>query len=232
MKEIIFYFFDDDLIFLESFIKDVVLIINKYNVQYSIISNPILEEIVLTQESQVFFLDIEMPQINGLELGKILRKKYPDCIIIYISSHDSYVFDSFESKPYGFIQKEKYHSRTFETLARYFNDFLSEFVFKFNNVEIKLRHRDIIYVRKFTNNIEIVTSKKVFKYRTSLEFIENKLSENTNAFVRIHKSLIVNMEQIQKFDKNLIYLYNGEKLIVSRNYLMNFKTIYFKGNLD
>lgn len=191
-----FCLFDDDLEFLDVLCKEISFILEDIDVVYRIVKNPSANSIHLSETNLIFFLDIEMPQINGLDLGKILRQKFPNCILIYISSYDDYVFDSFESEPYAFIQKSKYKERTFEVLKRYFNENLNVFIFKFNNTEIKVRYTDIFYIRKFTNNIEIVTNKQVFKYRDSLEHIENHLNKNSKVFIRIHRSFLVNLKKI------------------------------------
>lgn len=227
MNEVIFYFFDDDLDFLDLLIEEVSFNLKMRNIIYKIVKNPIINEISSLIQNQVFFLDIEMPEINGLDLGKIIRHRIPNCTIIYISSYDKYVFDSFESKPFDFIQKDKYKSYLHRVLDRYFEEKMNEFIFKYDNIQIKLKYCDILYIRKYTNNIEFVTSKQVYKYRTSLNHVINKLNSNRKIFIRIHKSLIVNLKKIQKFDKNIIYIYNGEKLVVSRKYLFDFKTLYY-----
>lgn len=54
---------------------------------------------------QVAFLDIEMPGMSGLELGKKLRQLYPDLVIIFITAHEKYVIDALRIKADYYITK-------------------------------------------------------------------------------------------------------------------------------
>ena len=49
------------------------------------------------EDFDILFLDIDMPDISGLEVAKKLREKGSDIILIFISAHEQYVFDSIES---------------------------------------------------------------------------------------------------------------------------------------
>lgn len=55
----------------------------------------------------ILLLDIDMPNISGLEVAKILRETNEDIIIIFISSYEKYVFDSFEYNPFRYIRKNR-----------------------------------------------------------------------------------------------------------------------------
>lgn len=49
-----------------------------------------------------FFLDIDMPEINGFQIAKNIRTLYPNCIIVFCSNHNELVYESFEYEPFGF----------------------------------------------------------------------------------------------------------------------------------
>lgn len=55
----------------------------------------------------ILLLDVDMPNISGLEVAKILRETNEDIIIIFISSYEKYVFDSFEYNPFRYIRKNR-----------------------------------------------------------------------------------------------------------------------------
>ena len=63
------------------------------------------------------FLDIDMPEIDGISIGVVLRKNFSDVKIIYISSRESLVFDSFKTNPYSFIPKSRLDQMLLPTLS-------------------------------------------------------------------------------------------------------------------
>ena len=56
---------------------------------------------------QIVFLDIEMPEINGLEVAKKLRENNNSLFIIFVSSYDQFMKDSFEVQPYQYLENIK-----------------------------------------------------------------------------------------------------------------------------
>jgi DNA-binding LytR/AlgR family response regulator len=59
------------------------------------------------KDYNVILLDIDMPGISGLDVAKKLRDKNDDVIIIFVSSHEKYVFDSIEYRPFRYIRKNR-----------------------------------------------------------------------------------------------------------------------------
>ena len=53
----------------------------------------------------IILLDIEMPGRTGMDLAKKIQKALPDCILIFISSYEKYVFDVFQYRAFRFIPK-------------------------------------------------------------------------------------------------------------------------------
>lgn len=71
-------------------------------------SNPLhLKSMARMEEINLIFLDIEMPEINGFDLAKELRQNIRKPHIVFVSSHESRVFESFEYKPLWFMRKSQ-----------------------------------------------------------------------------------------------------------------------------
>ena len=64
----------------------------------------------------IILLDIEMPGLTGTDLAGRFRKILPDVYLIFISSHEKYVFDTFVFRPYRFIPKEELYPRLRQAL--------------------------------------------------------------------------------------------------------------------
>lgn len=70
--------------------------------------NKVLDLICKNKEDfDILFLDIDMPGISGLEIAKRLREENSDIILIFVSAHEQYVFESIEYSPFRYIRKSR-----------------------------------------------------------------------------------------------------------------------------
>lgn len=58
------------------------------------------------EDFDILFLDIDMPNISGLEVAKKIRNAGSDIILIFISAHEQYVFESIDYNPFKYIRKK------------------------------------------------------------------------------------------------------------------------------
>ena len=65
----------------------------------------LLEEIENGAGFEILFLDIEMRKMDGIELGKKLRERSYQTLIIYVSGYDQYMRQLFEAEPFRFLSK-------------------------------------------------------------------------------------------------------------------------------
>ncbi len=173
-----------------------------------------------------FFLDIDMPGLNGLELRRELMQ-IPACI--FITSFPDYAVEGFEVAALDFLVKPLEHSRFAAMIARLTEymtirckaDMLShalgaDTVFiKDGTKQIKLALHDIIYLEALNNYTSVVTSAR--KY-TVLSTLSNLLHEAAfHSFVRIHRSYAVQKHLIRKIGSAEI-LVGDIPLPVGRSY--------------
>ena len=64
-----------------------------------------LEGIKNLDEISVFFIDIDMPEVNGFEVASYLKKWNRECCIVFVSNKDDLVFQSLVYHPFFFIRK-------------------------------------------------------------------------------------------------------------------------------
>ncbi len=179
------------------------------------------------------FLDVEMPNLNGFELLNYIDKNI--CTII-TSSHKTYAYESFENEVFDFIWKPVQQDKLFKTLYKIKELFLANQdtvnVSKVNlNIEnsilyvsklkeksiIKLMVKDICYIIKNGNDLEITTSNNNKYYRKdSIYNIINELPQNY--FKIINRGCIVNISKIYWVDKSTVRLPNGEVFKVTEKF--------------
>ena len=99
---------DDSAVFVETLkngLNNILLSISDgvdYELHTFTSSNDLLEYSAHTPIN-ILFLDIDMPKLDGFGIAASLQKSSPDTMIIFVSAYDSFVFDSFQFSPLGFI---------------------------------------------------------------------------------------------------------------------------------
>ncbi len=112
------------------------------NVEITAFDNPIsLINSHKTNKYDVIFLDIEMPDMDGIVAGKIIKNLSSKALIIFLTSKDELVYKSFEAHPYSFIRKT-YMDKEIPKIINDIKEELSKneymLKFKIENIDYKL----------------------------------------------------------------------------------------------
>lgn len=116
----------EDAEFMEKHIKEYFMkksIPYECNVYQS--SKALWYEIEDGQAFDLLFLDIEMQELNGFELAAKIQETAPDILIIFVSAYESYVYKSFEFRPFRFIPKQQMESMITQALEAAFREIVS-----------------------------------------------------------------------------------------------------------
>lgn len=172
-------------------------------------------------EYDILFLDIQMPEINGIDLCKKIREKNNDVIIIFISSKEELVFQTFEVRPFRFIRKNHFK----DELPNLVRDIEREIEKKeCRYITVKELHssniycfdiNNIIYIEAMGKFCNVVTIDGANKIRYKLSAFKETL--NNNGFLQPHRSYLVNYQFVSTIDKCDIILDNKENIPLSRN---------------
>ena len=171
------------------------------------------------------FLDIDMPKINGIEVAKIIKNQHSKTLIIFITSKDELVFNSFEVHPFGFVRKLKMH----EELPKIIADITSELSknnymiqFKIEGICYKLYAEEIVFIESKGNYIIINTvDRESYKYKDSINKKEEELLKYN--FVRTHERFLINLKYILSINKNTVTVIQNYDMPVSRHRVQKVK---------
>lgn len=169
------------------------------------------------QETGVYpditFLDIDMPQITGIELSQLLKDK---TTIVFTTAHPGFALDAFELgitdyllKPISYQRFLKCVQKVSEQAALKRNkgrELENDFMYVQTEGKgklIKIFFRDIIYVESQKNYVSIFTLEKKHLTYLTLAEIEEKLP---SSFLRISKSYIINKDKISHIEGNEVFL--------------------------
>lgn len=163
----------------------------------------------------LLFLDIEMPGTNGFQLAKQIHVLNPRTGIIFVSAHESFVFDSQEYSPLWFVRKSRVERDSFLALRKYLETRLPEEGF-YTAGNHRCRFRDILYIESMGH---VLTFKKtngsLFVQYGSLKATQTVLSGH--GFLRTHKSYLVNQRYIEEIGRRDIRLTDGTVLEMGRD---------------
>ncbi|MDD5795686.1 MAG: LytTR family DNA-binding domain-containing protein [Oscillospiraceae bacterium] len=172
----------------------------------------------------VLFLDISMPDIDGFQIAEEIRKTSKNAIIIFITSKDELVYDSFDYQPFFFIRKNdsdniaRNISRAVEMLTHYIKQNKS-IVLDVDGVKMPVMYTDIMYIKSDRHYLQYhMADGDVFKVRGVMKDKDREFCQYD--FIKIHQRYIVNLKYVKFVDKRreILILKNGERLEISRNH--------------
>lgn len=183
-------------------------------------------EIVQSEEVDLIFLDIQMPQISGLDWLKSLRNPP---LVIFTTAFSEYAVEGFELnavdyllKPIAFDRFLKAVNKAKDQLKASKPDVQASEHFMFVKADkklVKVSFEDIVYIEGLKDYVIIrLEQDRVIPLQT-MKSLEEKLP--SNLFRRIHRSYIVNIQKIQALDGSMIEvtLKNQTKLLpIGKNY--------------
>ncbi len=167
----------------------------------------------------ILLLDVDMPGISGLEVARILREINEDIIIMFISSYEKYVFDTFEYNPFRYIRKSRIKEELNLALRSAYTLYQKRkrrhITIKSEQGEYRVEISEIFYFEIENRKLYVyLTDNRVFSmWKTIKEFI-NEIGGDD--FVKIHSGCAVNMKYIKEYTNYDVILDDGKVLPVSR----------------
>ncbi len=151
----------------------------------------------------LIFLDVEMPNLNGLDLLDSIKDLPP---VVLVSSHEKYAASAFEYKVLYYLVKPLEYSKFLKAIERVYEhleikkEISLDYLFVKENGSIsKVMLHDIQYFEALGDYVKVHIKDRVLVANSTMKNIEDKLKQNP-LFVRLHRSYIVNLSFLQDFD--------------------------------
>ena len=173
--------------------------------------------------ADVIFLDINMPDMNGISLGKIITKMYPDMKIVFITAYKDYAVDAFEIKAFDYLLKP-YSENRIKNLLKSLINIKNEKTTAIKNNNLKkitvnigerlyvISLNDIDYIEASEKETLIFSNQKKYVSKIKISKWEEMLKENN--FYRCHRSFIVNLDKITEIEQ----WFNSSWILKIKNY--------------
>lgn len=188
-------------------------------------------EVITKQEIDLMFVDIQMPDLTGIDFVKSLNNDHQ---IIFTTAYQEYALEGFKVnaldyilKPFGYDEFLKAANKAlshFDLLkkARVQEDSKDDYLFVKSEYKIKrINLNDIQYIEGLREYVKIVLKdEKPVMSLMSLKSLEEKLPQNR--FMRVHRSFIVNLDEIQTIERSRI-IFGKTYIPVSEQYKNQFQ---------
>lgn len=181
-----------------------------------------MEFLETDSDIDLFFLDIQMPDLTGLEFSRLLPAKSK---VIFTTAFDQYAIEGYKVnaldyllKPFDYneflnaAQKARNHFETnsLQNTENQQNNKNSGFIFvKSEYRQIKINFSEILYIEGLKDYVKIYTSSHPRPILTlmSLKKLEEELP--SEQFMRIHRSYIISLEKIEAIERNHVVIKEG-----------------------
>lgn len=180
---------------------------------------------------QIILLDIEMPEIDGISVGRIIRDRGDNTPIIFVSECESRVFESFLIQPLDFVRKSNFLNDIaavaelyIKTCASGQNDEYLEFTTR--NGLLTLKSRQIRYIEGSRNYQMLYTTSSPEPIEVKMTMEKLEALTQPRGFIRIHKGYLVNYQYIQRIQSSQLTLQDGTELPIGRSKIADVKLRY------
>lgn len=182
-------------------------------------TNPLLAlNEIMDNGADLVFLDIQMPQLNGVQFMKIVQGK---CKVILTTAYPEYALDGFEHDAIDYLLKPISFERFYKSIQKaqhYFQNQQSidhtilatpskaaDFIFIKTAYKLaKVMFDDILYIEGMQNYISIYTLNGKIISLQNIKKIEDQLPKKS--FARVHKSYLIAINKIETIERSRIHI--------------------------
>jgi len=192
------------------------------------------QQVIDNNEVEAIFLDINMPDLNGLDFAKSMQDHSKGPIMVFTTAYSEYAIEGYKANAVGYLLKP-YSFDEFETAAQKVKDIMEIRHQAMTEVTTEPHEDGIIYVKSDYKIVRIAISsiryieamseylriscddkEKPVIVLLSMKKIEEHLP--TSTFMRIHRSYIINLNKIREVKKNHVVIEGGTSMPIGDNY--------------
>lgn len=182
------------------------------------------------EQIDIIYLDIIMDKTDGMETARKLRDCKCKAQIIFLTSYEEYIYDAFDVNALHYLLKEETSIDKFERVFLKAADMAmrkenERFTFEFNGETgvIPMEHISYFEIRQRLVTVHYGAG-ETSKFYASMEQLEERLSGKD--FARTHRSFLVHLPYIVKFQRQSLRLRTGEEIPIGITYMQSLKRAF------
>ncbi|MGL5437292.1 MAG: LytR/AlgR family response regulator transcription factor [Lachnospiraceae bacterium] len=170
----------------------------------------------------ILFLDIGMPNLNGIDVAKEVRSTSQLTHIIFVTQYRDYAAESYAVKAFSYLNKPVERNQLQEVFRQARNSRLEDgkclgFIIDYDMVYV--RTSAIIYAETLRNKIRVHTYDKVFDTRMTMRELSRQL--DGYGFYRLHTSYLINLNCVRSIQHKTVTLESGVEIPVGKTIRVN-----------
>lgn len=189
-------------------------------------------DILQKEKIDLVFLDINMPEISGIDMMKSVEVKP---LVIFTTAYSEYAVQGFELNAVDYLVKPFLFERFFKAVNKAYELYnlknnpikhskeekpVDDFIFvKADYSSVKIYLKDILYIEGLKDYVKIFEKDKKTLTLITMKKIEEKLP--SSHFIRVHRSFIVAIDKIESIQRNRIII-NGKWIPIGNSYKKDF----------
>lgn len=208
---------DDEQIICEILKEKVEICLEENDIDAEILCFQRGRELLGTEEKlDILFLDIEMPEIDGIETGKKLLQQGKDCRIIVATSRVERFKEAFRINAFRFITKPFEIDEVREVLQEAVVSLggTKKIEVYRNREKYNILCKDIFFIEAIDSSVEFVLEEGRYRKESSLSELEKELEKNI--FFRINRQCMVNINKIERYEKGNVWILGDIKKVSQR----------------
>ena len=164
----------------------------------------------------IVFLDVEMPDGDGISVGKQIRESNKKVIVIFFTNYPQYAIEAYDCEAFHYLLKPCKSEKVQEVLSRAYaklGRMHTYHTFKIRNKTLRLPISDIYYVECCRKHVIYYTENE--KFETTGKLFEAYEELKKYGFYQVHQGYIVNLAHIRDFQGFIAILDNGARVPIS-----------------
>lgn len=175
----------------------------------------------------LILMDIELPKIDGITIGKQIKQMNPDVFLVFVTAHIEYAVKGYEANAFRYLLKPL----TLDVMSTLLTDVQAEYrkkkklIVKTKNGEVVVSLQDLLYISAEDKYTVLYTKTQHFISDYSLKKYEEQLQKM--GFFRIHRKYLINMYHHRGIEEGKVVLSKNCKLPISKKRVAEYQKQLF-----
>lgn len=181
------------------------------------------------KDFDIFFLDIDLKDMSGLEMARSLRKE-SEAVIVFVTALKEYVFDAFDVHAFQYLLKPIDENKFFKVLDRAIAECRPSkksepLVIRVKGIYRNIPKESILYAENEARKVVLHLKEEQISYYAKMSELEGILGDS---FFRCHRGYLVNFSAVEGYDTGNIQLKNGETILMAKQKYSAFVAAYME----
>lgn len=166
----------------------------------------------------IILLDIQMKELTGIEVAKVIRQTNQSTLIIFITAVADFVFEGYNVRAFNYILKpieeEKVKGIVVQAIKTLEVEDKPYYPVTTKEATYNVKIEEILYFKSDRRMIQVLTTKGEYHFYNKLDEIEEDLE--SKGFIRCHQRYLVNIAHIDYMSESEVQLKRQERLPISK----------------